>query len=269
MGVIDRLYSFVVIRGFKVWVSYRTQVALNFISWTIPVFLYYFIGLTFGAGRMSAAIAANYSYTAFATVGIAFQGYFSSAVATLAGRIRNEELIGTLEYQMAAPLKPMSLMFYSTVWGFVVNSISTVTILLIGYGLGIKYIINPLSTFVILLLYMASIIGLNLISGAVVLIVKQGNPVALFTSVATNILGNVVFPISVLPTWLRYISYVLSLTWSLDALRKAMLAGEGLGSMTNDIVILVILSAAYLIIGVLLTNYAFRRILKQGTVHMY
>jgi len=65
------------------------------------------------------------------------------------------------------------------------------------------------------------------------------------------------------------ISYTLSLTWSLDALRKAMLAGEGLGSMTNDIVILVILSAAYLIIGVLLTNYAFRRILKQGTVHMY
>jgi len=160
-------------------------------------------------------------------------------------------------------------MFYSTVWGFVVNSISTVTVLLIGYGLGIKYVINPLSTFVILLLYMASIIGLNLISGAVVLIVKQGNPVALFTSVATNILGNVVFPISVLPTWLKDISYTLSLTWSLDGLRRAMLAGEGLGSMMNDVVILVILSAAYLIIGVLLTDYAFRMILKQGTVHMY
>jgi len=52
-------------------------------------------------------------------------------------------------------------------------------------------------------------------------------------------------------------------------LRRAMLAGEGLGSMMNDVVILVILSAAYLIIGVLLTDYAFRMILKQGTVHMY
>ncbi len=78
-----------------------------------------------------------------------------------------------------------------------------------------------------------------------------------------------VFPISVLPTWLKDISYTLSLTWSLDGLRRAMLAGEGLGSMMNDVVILVILSAAYLIIGVLLTDYAFRMILKQGTVHMY
>lgn len=269
MGIAARLYSFVVIRGFKVWISYKTQVVLNFISWTIPVFLYYFIGLTFGMAKITAAVAANYSYTAFATVGIAFQGYFSSAVATLAGRIRNEELIGTLEYQMAAPLKPMSLMFYSTVWGFVINSISTVTILLIGYGLGVKYVVNPLSTFVILLLYMASIIGLNLISGAVVLIVKQGNPVALFASVATNILGNVVFPISVLPTWLRDLSYTLSLTWALDGLRRAMLLGEGLGAMINDITILIILSAAYLVIGILLTDYAFRTILRQGTVHMY
>ncbi len=269
MGLAARLYSFVVIRGFKVWISYKTQVVLNFISWTIPVFLYYFIGLTFGASKMSMAIASNYSYTAFATVGIAFQGYFSSAVATLAGRIRNEELIGTLEYQMAAPLKPMSLMFYSTVWGFVINSISTITVLAIGYGLGIKYIINPLSTFVVLLLYMVSIIGLNLISGAVVLIVKQGNPVALFTSVATNILGNVVFPVSILPTWLKDMSYALSLTWALDGLRKAMLSGEGLSSMVNDLVILSILSAIYMILGIWLTDYAFKRILEQGTVHMY
>jgi len=74
MGIAARLYSFVVIRGFKVWVSYRTQVALNFISWTIPVFLYYFIGLTFGAGRMAAAIAANYSYTGLRDRGYCLPG---------------------------------------------------------------------------------------------------------------------------------------------------------------------------------------------------
>lgn len=267
MGVLDRLYAFIVIRGFKVWISYKTQVVLNFISWTIPVFVYYFIGLTFGMAKVTAAI--NYSYTAFATVGIAFQGYFSSAVTTLAGRIRNEELIGTLEYQMATPLRPLSLMFYSTAWGFAINAISAVTVLLVGMGLGVKYMVNPLTTLILIILYMVSIIGLNLISGAVVLIVKQGNPVALFASVATSILGNVVFPVSILPTWLRDMSYALSITWALDGLRKAMLSGAGLGVVMNDIIILLILSVAYMVLGLWLTEYAFYRVLKQGTVHMY
>ncbi|WP_243678485.1 ABC transporter permease [Vulcanisaeta distributa] len=97
-----------------------------------------------------------------------------------------------------------------------INSISAVTVLLIGLGLGISYKVNALATITFLILYLASIIGLNLIAGAVVLIVKQGNPIALFTSVASNLLGGVVFPISVLPTWLRYISYSLSLTWALS-----------------------------------------------------
>ncbi len=267
MGALDRLYSFMVIRGFKVWISYKTQVVLNFISWSIPIFLYYFIGLTFGIARMSALV--DYNYTAFAAIGIAFQGYFSAAVTTLAGRIRNEQLMGTLEYQLAAPLSPMSLMMYSTVWGFVINAISTVTVLLISMGLGVAYHVNVLATSVALLLYMASIIGLNLIAGAVILIVKQGNPVALFTSIASNILGNVVFPISILPQWLKDISYALSITWALSALRDSMLMGYGLARIIPLLWPLAILSAAYLAIGVATVNYAFRKVLVEGTVHMY
>ncbi|WP_243678484.1 hypothetical protein [Vulcanisaeta distributa] len=114
MGIIDRLYSFVVIRGgWKMWVSYKTQVVLTMINWVIPVFIYFFIGVTLGFGRLSAVR----DYTAFMVIGTAFQGYFSASVTTLAGRIRNEELIGTLEYLMAAPLRPMALMMYNTVWG--------------------------------------------------------------------------------------------------------------------------------------------------------
>ena len=265
MGIIDRLYSFVVIRGWKMWVSYRTQVVLTMINWVIPVFIYFFIGVTLGFGRLSMIR----DYTAFMVIGTAFQGYFSASVTTLAGRIRNEELIGTLEYLIAAPLRPMTLMMYSTVWGLVINSISAVTVLLIGLGLGISYRVNMLATAIFLILYLTSIIGLNLIAGAVVLIVKQGNPIALFTSVASNLLGGVVFPISVLPTWLRYISYSLSLTWALSGLRGAMLSGYGIQQLINYLWPLAVLAAAYIVIGVALSNYAFNKVLREGSVHMY
>ncbi len=265
MGIIDRLYGFIIIRGWKMWISYKTQVLLTAINWVIPVFIYFFIGVTLGFGRFS--VIRN--YTAFMVIGTAFQGYFSASVVTLAGRIRNEELIGTLEYLIASPLRPMALMIYSTVWGLVINSISAVAVLAIGLGLGVYYKINMVSTILFLLLYLASIIGLNLIAGAVVLIVKQGNPVALFTSVASNLLGGVVFPISILPTWLRYISYALSLTWALSGLRGSMLNGLGLPQLMNYLWPLTLLAIIYLIIGIALSNYAFAIILRNGTVHMY
>ncbi|WP_243675290.1 ABC transporter permease [Vulcanisaeta distributa] len=150
-----------------------------------------------------------------------------------------------------------------------INSISAVTVLLIGLGLGISYKVNALATITFLILYLASIIGLNLIAGAVVLIVKQGNPIALFTSVASNLLGGVVFPTSVLPTWLRYISYSLSLTWALSGLRGAMLSGYGIPQLLNYLWPLVILALAYIVIGIALSNYAFTKILREGSVHMY
>ncbi|MFB6470710.1 MAG: ABC transporter permease [Vulcanisaeta sp. AZ3] len=265
MGFLDKLYSFVVIRGWKMWASYKTQVVLTIINWVIPVFIYFFIGLTLGFGRLSVIK----DYTAFMVIGIAFQGYFSASVVTLAGRIRNEELIGTLEYLVASPLGPMSLMMYNTVWGLVINSISAILVLLIGLGLGVYYHANLISTIILLILYLASIIGLNLIAGSVVLIVKQGNPVALFTSVASNLLGGVVFPVSMLPTWLRYVSYAISLTWALDGLRSSMLNSYGIQQLMPYVWPLLILTIAYLTIGIALTKYAFTRILRQGSVHMY
>ncbi|WP_243680475.1 ABC transporter permease [Vulcanisaeta souniana] len=138
-----------------------------------------------------------------------------------------------------------------------------------GLGLGVPYKVNALSTAIFLILYLASIIGLNLIAGAVVLIVKQGNPIALFTSVASNLLGGVVFPISVLPTWLRYISYSLSLTWALSGLRGAMLSGYGIQQLLNYLWPLATLAVIYIVIGITLSSYAFTRILREGSVHMY
>ncbi len=263
MGFLDKLYVFLAIRGFKVWASYKTQVALTAVNWVIPVFIYFFVGLTLGKG----ALADN--YTAFVVVGTAFQGYFSASVVTLAGRLRNEELIGTLEYLVASPLSSASLMLYNTMWGLAINSLSAASVLLIGLGLGVRYSPNPASAAVVMALYLASIIGLNLIAGAVVLIVKQGNPVALFTSVASNLLGGAVFPVSVLPQWLRYVSYGLSLTWALDGLRASLLQGAGLGAIWPDLWRLAAVAAAYLALGFALTEYAFWKLLRDGSAHMY
>ncbi|TRM73259.1 ABC transporter, partial [Sulfolobus sp. B5] len=36
MGISGKLYSFLYLRGFRVWVSYRTQTVLTVLGWVLP-----------------------------------------------------------------------------------------------------------------------------------------------------------------------------------------------------------------------------------------
>ncbi|MEM1600012.1 MAG: ABC transporter permease, partial [Sulfolobaceae archaeon] len=63
MGISGKLYSFLYLRGFKVWISYRTQAILTVLSWILPVFTYYFVGTSLGNRLVSETGVAN--YTAF------------------------------------------------------------------------------------------------------------------------------------------------------------------------------------------------------------
>ncbi|MDP8003533.1 MAG: ABC transporter permease, partial [Caldisphaera sp.] len=110
-SLISRLYAFVYLRGFKIWISYKTQVVLNVLSWVLPVFTYYFIGTSLGEKFVAAINEKN--YTSFIVIGLAFQGYVSSVITTISGRMRNEQLFGTIEYYMLSPTGVFGMMIYS------------------------------------------------------------------------------------------------------------------------------------------------------------
>lgn len=95
MGISGKIYSFLYLRGFKVWVSYRTQTILTVLGWVLPVFTYYFVGTSLG-NTLVAEIGVK-NYVAFFTIGLAFQGYVSSVISTISQRLRNEQLYGTIE----------------------------------------------------------------------------------------------------------------------------------------------------------------------------
>jgi len=70
--------------------------------------------------------------------------------------------------------------------------------------------------------------GIATMSGAVVMVTKQGNPIALFYSTLSTLMGNVVFPVTTLPFYIKIVSYAIPLTWALQGLRGALIYGESL-----------------------------------------
>ncbi|TRM96250.1 ABC transporter, partial [Sulfolobus sp. E1] len=183
--------------------------------------------------------------------------------------LRNEQLYGTIEYYVISRTGTIGFLLYSALWGLVLNTVNAVVILAIGYALGADYHINILSTLLILVLLLISTLGIGMLAGAVTMITKQGNPISLFFNTFTNLLAGTVFPITVLPIYIRYISYAIPLTWALQGLRESTLEGLSISKLGNTIIILIIFDLILIPLGVLSYNYAFKKAREKGSLSEY
>jgi len=268
VNILSKLYAYIYLRGFRVWFSYRTQAVLTLLSWVLPVFTYYFTGTALGNSLVSKLGAGN--YTAFFVIGLAFQGYVASTITTASQRLRNEQLYGTIEYYVLAPSGALSFLVYTMLWGLALNSISAAVILLVGRALGVIYTVSgTLIALLLIFLLMLSSFGIAAISGAVVMVTKQGNPIAFFYSTFSTLMGNVVFPVAALPYYLRLVSYFIPLTWALQGLRAALLYGQGFSAILPEIYIMLVFVAVLVPLGTYAYIAAFNKARKDGTLSQY
>ncbi len=265
-----RLYGYVYLRGFRVWSTYRTQIALNVLSWVLPVFTYYFTGTALGAKIVSGMGLEPHEYTPFVVIGLAFQGYVSSVVTTISGRLRNEQLMGTIEYYLMTQSGVFGMLIYSALWGFIMNSINMAVTLAIGYGLGVRYMASgALAAVIVTAELLLATLGLSMMAGGIVMIVKQGNPISFFFSTVTTLIAGTVFPITVMPRWLQYVSWSVPLTPALEALRLALLQGYGVLALSRLELILLVYAVVLLPLGALFYKVGFDMARKAGTLSEY
>ncbi|PSN96078.1 ABC transporter [Candidatus Marsarchaeota G2 archaeon ECH_B_2] len=267
-GVLAKLYAFLYLRGFRVWVSYRTQMVLNVLSWVLPVFTYYFVGTSLGK-RITTSVHIM-SYTSFFVVGLAFQGYVSSSIVTISQRLRNEQLYGTLEYYVLSPVGVFGFLTYSAVWGFTLNTLNAAVILAVGAGLGVSYSgANMLGAAILVLMLVASTFGIGMMSAALVMVTKQGNPISFFFSTFTTLMSGTVFPVNALPYVVRLVSYALPLTWALDGLRLALLQGATIIQLSPYITIMGVFDLVTIPLGAAVYKLCFDYVRRKGTISQY
>ncbi|MGI0070487.1 MAG: ABC transporter permease [Thermoplasmata archaeon] len=268
--VARKAYLFTYLRGWLVWSSYRAQVFLTVVSWVVPVFLFFLLALFLGATGSSISVLDGGSYVAFFVVGLAFQGFVSNLVGMLAQRIRNEQMMGTLEHVFLSPTSPEAVLAYSSIFGVVLNLIATVVILGVGVGaLGMHLVLNWPTVLLATLLLAISSTGLGLVAAAFILWTKQGNPVATFFALFTQFFAGVLFPVAVLPAGVRWLAYSVPLTFGLNALRGGLLEGSGLASEAAPLAWMAVYALITVPLGVLLFRAVLRQTKEDGTVATY
>jgi ABC-2 type transport system permease protein len=169
--------------------------------------------------------------------------------------------------QTEIPTIIVSSSLYSFLWAsFKVAVYLFLGIALFGIDIGNA---NLAGAFLILILTITSFTSFGIISASFVMVLKKGDPVGwLFTSLSA-LLGGLYYPVSVLPDWLQYLSYLLPVTYALEGMRLALLKGYSIYELFPNIIALVLFSCIMMPLSIVIFGYAVKRAKKEGSLTHY
>lgn len=252
--------------------SYKLSFAMQIFGVVSSTLVYFFISKLFG--DMGATYLRPYggNYFSFVIIGVAFFSYLGVSVRGISSSIREGQKLGTLEAllvtQTDIPVIIVSSSLYSFLWAtFKVAVYMFLGVIVFGMDIGKA---NVSGALLILLLTITSFTSVGIISASFVMILKKGDPVGwLFTSLSA-LLGGVYYPISVLPEWLRHVSYLLPVTYALDGMRLALLKGNPLSELFfPNIMALGAFSCVMMPLSIFLFGHAVRRAKMDGSLTHY
>jgi ABC-2 type transport system permease protein len=267
---LTKVWAFVT-RDFKLQVSYRLAFLLQSFGILFSVASFYFVALLFGEAAAPHLQEYGGDYFAFVLVGIAFMRYQGVAMSTFAATIRRGQMMGTLEAMLVTPTRLSTVLVSSSLWNFAFTSLQVLIYLLLGaflFGADLGQT-NLVAAMVIQILTILAFSGIGILSASFTMVFKRGDPINFLFSSISTLLGGVLYPITVLPGWLQPVSYLIPLTYSLRAMRRAILTGDSLSALSPDVLALSLFAAVLLPMSFVAFRYAVKRAKIEGSLTQY
>jgi ABC-2 type transport system permease protein len=258
-------------RDISLALSYRLSFLMQLFGIIFSVASFYFLSRLFGGALVPQLEQYGGDYFSFVLIGLAFSGYLGLSLSNFAQSIREGQMMGTLEIMLLSPTRLSTILLSSSLWSYLLTTLNVVVYIVVGalvFGFSVSQA-NFLTAIVVLVLSIASFSGIGILSAAVVLVVKKGDPVAWLFGGASSLLAGVYYPITVLPNWLEPLSRVLPLTYALDAMRLAMLKGVSLYEVRFDILVLLGFSLILTPLSFLAFRQALKWAKKEGSLIQY
>jgi ABC-2 type transport system permease protein len=265
-GIRPRAIWALVRRDFAVTRSYRLAFYLDIGLGVIDLCIYFFISKTFP--QTTADLGGAPSYFAFAAVGLAMTIVIGATSTQLAQRVREEQLTGTLEALTVQPLSATELSLGMGGLPFLFALVRVAVYLIVaGTLLGVSFAGADWVGFaVVLAASAASLSGIGIVLGGLVLVIKRGAVVASLFTFFLGLVGGAFFPVSVLPDWLQTIGKVVPTKFAFDGLRAALYQG---GGWQGDAVALAAFGVVTLPLAMWLFGVALAYGRRSGTLAQY
>ncbi|MFZ2487206.1 MAG: ABC transporter permease [Anaerolineae bacterium] len=248
-------------RDLRLQMSYRFAFVLQIFGIFFSMFVFYFFSKLVGPSASPYLAQYGGDYFAFVLVGLAFSGYFGVGLQSFAGTIREAQTTGTLEAMLLTPTRLRTIVLSSGIYDYGFVTFQVLLYLVVGallFGIHIRG--NLLAALVILVLTIVAMTALGIMAASFIMVLKRGDPVTWFFNSLSLFLGGVYYPVSLLPTWLQKLSWLLPITYSLDGMRRALLTDASFVELLPNIVALLIFS----VLLVPISLYIFRRAVNRA-----
>jgi ABC-2 type transport system permease protein len=200
----------------------------------------------------------------YASLGAAVMGVWSNTATPAGSAMARERWHGTLELQVAAPVHFALVLLPLTIAMATIGIYSMVATLLWGWlAFGIQlHVTDPLAFVLAVPATIASIGSLGFVLAVAFVRFRQAWALGNMLEYPVWLIAGFLVPLSLLPSWVRPISWLLAPTWGIRAIRGAALAGPSYG----DIGLALLLGAVYVVLGVLLVQRALWQARARGTL---
>lgn len=249
-------------------VSYRMTFLMQFVSIFIHMLVWYFIARLFGSAVTPQLKGLGGDYFSFVLVGIAFTRFFDSGLNVFSVKIGEMQVRGTLEAMLTTATPASHILIFSSLWTFLYAFIHTLVYFISGTVFFGAPLLNGnfIPAVFVFLLSILSLSGIGIIAASFMIIFKRSLYMTTIMSYLFQIFSGVYFPVSVLPKWLQNVSFMLPMTYSLDAVRKLLMQGLSWRGVFFDIAMLIAFTIILLPLGLFFFEYAVRKAKKNGTL---
>ena len=251
--------------------SYRLSFFFDLGGILSSVLIFFFVARLFEGGSTLSQLEQHGGYFPFVLIGLAFSGYLTTAMSSFSGSLRTEQATGTLEGILVTPTSLPTIIVSGALWNFLYTTLRIFVYLFAGavfFGVNLGKI-NLLSSLIVLILTIISFSSLGIISASFIIVLKRGDPINWFFSSISRFLGGVYFPIAILPLWVQKVSHLLPITYSLKAMRLAVLQGASPVVLVKEIIPLSIFCIVLLPLSILCFKIAIRKVRRDGSLVHY
>lgn len=258
-------------RDAAIAMSYRIAFATQLLGNLLLVGILYYVSQTVGLEKLPALAEYGGNFMAFVLIGVALTDCVLVSLVGFAQQVRESQTTGTLEATLISPVALPVILIYSSLWNYFLSAVRFLIYLGAGAALGRVdlHTVNGPAAVAIFILTVLCFLGIGILWAGIVLLVKRGEAIMGVLSILVMLVSGMLFPVKLLPSWLRHVSELIPLTAALEGMRLAVLKGSSVGELSPILVRLCVFAVLLLAVGIGGFNYAVKLGRQQGSLTQY
>ena len=242
----DRLVA-ITRRDLQIEISYQFRLISFFSGALLASFLAFYVSDLIDSDAEHLA-AYNGSYFEYVVAGLALTSFAGLGVSVFTAHVTSEQSAGTFEILLSSSTRLSTLLAGGFIVPFGMTAIEVA--LLLGVGIGIVGVGlssgGLLVALPIILLTVLNFAALGMVSAALVLLVKRGDPISGPIYQLTLLMSGAIFPVELFPRWLELMSHMSPAYYGVRGLREAILTDGGYAAIVDELAVLGLFAAVTL-----------------------